>query len=408
MRDLMPKEAHPHASLVLLFHRLRRYAGHLAILLVLVGCEAPPVSALDAGSSLKTVPAALSVPVTAALAKHEDVPVKLEGLGTVQALNTVTIKPRVSGQIIDLPFAEGQEMQAGAIVAHIDPRPYAAALHQAVAAKAKDEAQLANARLQLIRFSSLAEKSFTPAQNVDNQRAQVATLEAAVDADDAAIESAQTQLDYATISSPIAGVAGIRMVDAGNVVSPSDPGIVVITQLQPITIIFTLPGDAVRYLPVGQPHASLPVATLARDHSTKLAEGTLTLVDNRIDPATGMVKLKATFENKDRALKPGQFVVASLHIETLLNVITLPSNAVQQDPNGSFVYIIQPDWSTEKRRVDVARTDGTLAIIADGIRAGEQVVLDGQYGLRPGAKVVVQPSDGNAATQMATTLLGLP
>jgi membrane fusion protein, multidrug efflux system len=191
-------------------------------------------------------------------------------------------------------------------------------------------------------------------------------------------------------------------------VSPSDPGIVVITQLQPITVIFTLPEDAVRSLPVGQPHASLPVLALGRDHSTKLAEGTLTLVDNRIDPATGMVKLKATFENKDRALKPGQFVVASLHIETLLNVITLPSNAVQQDPNGSFVYIIQPDWSTEKRRVDVARTDGTLAIIADGIRAGEQVVLDGQYGLRPGAKVVVQPSDGNAATQMATTLLGLP
>jgi membrane fusion protein, multidrug efflux system len=198
------------------------------------------------------------------------------------------------------------------------------------------------------------------------------------------------------------------MVDAGNIVSPSDPGIVVITQLQPITVIFTLPEDAVRQLPVGQPETSLPVLALARDRSSKIAAGTLTLVDNRIDPATGMVKLKATFDNKDRALKPGQFVVASLHLETLHNVIALPSNAVQQDPNGSFVYVIQPDQTAEKRRIDVARNDGTVAVIGSGINAGEQVVLDGQYGLKPGAKVVIQPTNGAPGNQLAAALPGLP
>jgi multidrug efflux system membrane fusion protein len=319
----------------------------------------------------------------------------------VQALNTVTIKPRIGGQIVDLPFVEGQQLRSGAVVAHIDPRPYAAALRQAKGVLAKDEAQLTNAEQDLTRATNLAQKGYATTQSLDSQKAQVAGLRAAIESDRAAVESAQIQLDYATVTSPIAGVPGVRMVDAGNVIAPSDPGIVVITQLEPITVVFTLPEDAIRTLPVGRPDRSVEVDALARDNSTVLARGTLALVDNRIDPATGMARLKAVFPNTDRALKPG------LRLETLTGAMTLPAAAVQSDQQGTYVYVIRPDAAVEQRRIRVERDVGGLVVVADGLAGDEEVVLDGQYRLKPGTKVAVQAAPQESA-DAAASLPGLP
>ena len=353
------------------------------------------------------VPQPAAVPVTAVTAVRRDIPVFLSGLGTVQALNTVTIKPRIAGQILDLPFVEGQQLQSGAIVAHIDPRTFAAALRQAKGVLAKDEAQLTNAEQDLTRATNLAQKGYATTQSLDSQKAQVAGLRAAIESDQAAVESAETQLDYATVTSPIAGVPGVRMVDAGNVITPSDPGIVVITQLQPITVVFTLPEDAIRTLPVGRPDRSVEVDALARDNSTVLARGTLALVDNRIDPATGMARLKAVFPNTDRALKPGQFVNARLRLETLTGAMTLPAAAVQSDQQGTYVYVIRPDAAVEQRRIRVERDVGGLVVVADGLAGDEEVVLDGQYRLKPGTKVAVQAAPQESA-DAAASLPGLP
>lgn len=348
------------------------------------------------------------VPVTAVTVTRRNVPIFLTGLGTVQAFNTVTVKPRVGGQIIDLPFVEGQELQQGAVVAHIDPRPYAAALRQAEGVTAKDEAQLANAELDLTRSTNLAQKGYATTQALDTQKALVAGFKAAIESDKAAVESAQTQFDYATVKSPIAGVPGLRMVDAGNVVAPSDPGIVVITQIEPITVVFTLPEDAIRPLPVGRPTETFAVDALARDNTTVLARGTLSLVDNRIDPTTGMARLKATFPNTDRALKPGQFVNARLKLETLTSAMTLPAMAAQTDQQGQYVYVIRRDGSVEKRRIHVARNTGDLVVVAGGLQADEEVVLDGQYGLKPGAKVAIQANAQNVDSRSGAALAGLP
>jgi multidrug efflux system membrane fusion protein len=339
---------------------------------------------------------------------RRSVPVFLTGLGTVQAFNTVTVKPRVGGQIIDLPFVEGQELRQGAVVAHIDPRPYAAALRQAEGVTAKDEAQLANAELDLTRSTNLAQKGYATTQALDTQKAQVAGFKAAIDSDKAAVESAQTQLDYATVKSPIAGVPGLRMVDAGNVIAPTDPGIVVITQIEPITVVFTLPEDAIRALPVGRPSETLAVDALARDNITVLAHGTLSLVDNRIDPTTGMARLKATFPNTNHALKPGQFVNARLTLETLTDAMTLPAMSVQTDQQGQYVYVIRRDGTVEQRRIHVARNAGSLVVVAGGLQADENVVLDGQYGLKPGTKVAVQTNAQSVDNRGAVALPGLP
>jgi multidrug efflux system membrane fusion protein len=347
-----------------------------------------------------------AVPVKAVAVTRRDVPIELDGLGTVQAFNTVTIKPRVGGQIVNLPFSEGQELAPGAVVAHIDPRLFEAALHQVQGTKAKDEAQLANAELDLGRASTLAQRGYATAQSLDTQKATVQALRAAIEADAAAVDSAQTQLDYATVSSPIGGVAGLRMVDAGNVIAPSDPGIVVVTQLQPIAVVFSLPEESIRNLAVGQPKALLPVLALARDNETTLARGTLSLVDNRIDPTTGMARLKAVFPNTDRALKPGQFVNARLEMERFRGVLTLPSAAIQRDSQGTYVFVIRLDATADQRRVQIERNAGNLAIVANGVREGEQVVLDGQYDLKPGVKVEVQSSTSDG--RIAAALPGLP
>jgi membrane fusion protein, multidrug efflux system len=383
-------------------------------LVVAIGAVAAPILIWATSKSTASLPTPTglrekpSIPVTAITVARHNVPVFLTGLGTVQAFNTVTVKPRVGGQIIDLPFVEGQELQQGAVVAHIDPRPYAAALRQAEGVTAKDETQLANAELDLTRSTNLAQRGYATTQALDTQKALVAGFKASIESDKAAVESAQTQLDYATIKAPIAGIPGLRMVDAGNVVAPSDPGIVVITQIEPITVVFTLPEDAIRTLPVGKPTQTFAVDALARDNTTVLAHGTLSLVDNRIDPTTGMARLKATFPNTDRALKPGQFVNARLKLETLTDAMTLPAMAVQTDQQGQYVYVIRGNGSVEQRRIQVARYTGGLVVVAGGLQADEHVVLDGQYGLKPGTKVAVQANAQSVDNRGAAALPGLP
>jgi multidrug efflux system membrane fusion protein len=358
--------------------------------------NAPPPNASQA--------AAPTVAVMHAI--RRDLPVDLEGLGTVQAFNTVTVKPRVGGRIDDLAFSEGQRVHPGTILAHIDPRPYAAALHQAQSAKQKDEAQLANNRLDLNRSSNLAQKGYAATQLLDTQRAAVASQEALVDADAAAIEAAQVQLDYATVTSPIDGVVGIRMVDAGNVIQPTDPGIVMVTQLEPITVIFTLPAAQVASLPVGRPDQPLPVTALGSDRTTALAEGHLELVDNRIDPTTGMVRLKAVFANRDHVLKPGQFVTARLRLETLRNVVALPQSAVQQDPQGTYVVLVDDRSRTHRRAVALGRMVAGQTVVMDGLSGDETVVLADQYGLKDGTVVQTRSSEGGP--EQVAALPGLP
>jgi multidrug efflux system membrane fusion protein len=329
------------------------------------------------------------VAVAAAAAARQDLPLWLTGIGTVQAFNTVTVKPRVSGQIVELRFVEGKAVRRGDVLAQIDPKPFAAQLHQAQAAKAKDEFQLANAKLDLGRFANLVAKGYASSQSVDTQKAQVAMLQAALEADQAAIDAAQIQLDYATVTSPIDGIPGIRIVDAGNVISPGDPGLVVITQVVPISVVFALPEDEIASLGVGQPTATMAVSVFSRDDRTKLADGTLALVDNQIDQGTGTVRLKATFPNNDHALKPGEFVNARLLVATLRNVVTIPADAVQIDERGPWVYGIGSDGAVAQRRIATGPTNDGVTVVESGLGPGERVVTDNQYSLRPGSNVAV-------------------
>ena len=345
-----------------------------------IGAPAPSISAAILG-------------VKAAQAKTQNVPIYVTGLGTVQPFNSVTVKPRVSGQISDIVFTEVQLVHAGDELAHIDPRPFLSPLHQAEANLAKDQAQLNNTNADLQRITSLAQKGFATGQSPDTQKFQVAGLQATILADQAAIETARTQFDFATITSPISGIAGIRMIDAGNMITPSDPGLVVINQLEPISVIFTVPSEAISHWAVGRPTSIVPVTARSPDNVRMLGTGDLSLVDNHIDPTTATIKLKATFPNNDHVLKPGQFVNASIQSLLLSDVITVPSSAVQQSTNGSYVYLVQPDMTLAQRPVTVARVAGDTTIIASGLSAGETVVTDGQYSLKPGLKVSILPND---------------
>ena len=340
-------------------------------------------------------PVAPSVPVAAALAERRDFPIFLTGLGAVQAYNIVTVKARVDGHLEKVAFVEGQTVSEGEVLAQIDPRPFQALLAQARATKMRDEAQLANARLDLERTKTLIVREFATRQTADTQRAQVAQLEATVQGDQAAIENAEVQLGYTTIVSPIAGRTGIRLIDKGNIVRATDTNnaLVVITQVQPISVIFTLPqdvlGDVVREMSRGP----LKVFAQNRDGATQLGEGILALVDNQVDAATGTIRLKATFENADNALWPGQFVNVRLLLRTRTEVVTVPAQAVQQGPNGAFAYVIKPDQSVEQRTVKVGYTREGSSLIEEGLKPSDQVVVEGQYKLRAGARVQVGRSD---------------
>jgi len=337
------------------------------------------------------------VAVVAAAAEQRDVPIFLSGLGTVQAYNTVTVKPRVDGSLDKIAFVEGQDVKQGDLIAQIDPRPLQAQLDQAIAHQASDQAQLANAKLDLARFTNLATREFATRQSVDTQKAQVAQLEAALQGDQAAIDNARVQLGYTTITAPLSGRTGIRLVDQGNIVHASDTtGIVVITQLEPISLIFTLPQDNLPAISQAMAKGKPKVAAFASDEKTALGEGTLALIDNQIDQTTGTVRLKATFPNADHALWPGQFVNARLYLETRQGV-TVPAPAVQRSAQGTFVYVIRPDSTVEARPVVVAQNRDGIALLDHGIAAGEKIVVDGQYKLRPGIRVAINGAAKPAA-----------
>ena len=332
--------------------------------------------------------AAAAVPVAIATAQQRDVPIYLTGLGTVQAFNTVTIRTQVDGQLVRVAFIEGQEVKTGDLLAQIDPRTYQAALDQATARKAQDEANLNNAKLGLQRYSALASQDFASRQQLETQRALVAQIEAQIQGDQAAIVSAQTQLGYTTITSPLDGRTGMRLVDQGNIVHTTDAsGLVVITRLHPISVIFTLPEG--RLTTIQSAMASGPVRLFAvnREGDRPPAEGTLAVLDDEIDQTTGTLRFKGTFPNHDDALWPGLFVDIRLLASTARNAVTVPSTALQRGPDGYYAYIVKPDDAVEMRPLKVGNIGGGLAIIEAGVAAGEQIVTAGQYRLEPGARV---------------------
>jgi multidrug efflux system membrane fusion protein len=331
-----------------------------------------------------------AIPVSVATAERRNVPIYLTGLGTVQAFNTVTVKTRVDGELVNVAFTEGQDVKAGDLLAQIDLRPFRAAYDQVVAKKVQEKANLANAKVDLQRFSDLATRSFAPKQQVDTQRALVAQLKAQIRGDQAAIDSAQTQLDYTTIKSPLTGRTGIRLVDQGNIVHATDAtGLVVVTQLQPISVIFTLPESELASVQSALASGPVRILAVSREDHRQLAEGRLAVLDNQIAQTTGTMRLKGTFPNTDGALWPGEFLDIRLLARTEPNVVTVPSGALQRGPNGYYSYVVKPDSTVETRPLKIGQVSDGIAIVDDGMAAGEKVVTAGQYRLQPGARVEV-------------------
>jgi membrane fusion protein, multidrug efflux system len=333
-------------------------------------------------------PTAPAVPITEGRAETRDVPIWLSGIGSVQALNAVTVKVRVDGQLDRVAFTEGQDVHKGDLLAQIDPRPFRAQLKQAQANKAKDEAQLANTRLDLERSMRLEAKGVATKQTLDTQRSQVAALEATLEADQAAIEMAQLQLEFSTITAPLDGRAGLRLVDPGTVVHASDAnGLVTITQMQPIAVLFTASQDELSDVLAAMGRGDPAVVAYTRDGDRQLASGKLVFVDSQVDQTTGHVKLKALFDNADRALWPGEFVDTRVQVATVKAATAVPARAIERGQSGTYVYRIKPDETVEVRPVTVRHLVEGIAIIADGLAPGDRIVLDGQYRLQPGARV---------------------
>jgi membrane fusion protein, multidrug efflux system len=338
------------------------------------------------------------VPVTAGVVTAQNVPVYLQGIGTVQAYNMVTVKTRVDGQIVQVNFKEGQEVKQGDPLFQIDPRPYQAALEQSQAAKQKDEAQLVGAKLDLDRYAKLLGTGYQTRQSYDEQTALVGQVEGAIKGDQAAIDNAQLNLGYSDIRSPIDGRTGARLVDKGNLVHASDnTALVTITEVKPIFVSFTLPQDTLDEIRQQQQQAPLAVRAYSSDGSKQLSEGKLTLIDNSIDQATGTIHLKARFDNLDERLWPGEFVSLRVILKTRPNVATVPAQTVQEGPDGNYAYIINPDNTVDRRAVEVAAIQDGIAVITKGLKAGERVVVDGQYRLTQGARVKILPPRSSGA-----------
>jgi multidrug efflux system membrane fusion protein len=328
------------------------------------------------------------IAVDTAAVTHADVPIYLQGLGTVQAFYTVTVTARVDGELTKVAFTEGQTVRKGDLLAQIDPRPIQAALDQAVATKTKDAAQLANAKRDLERYTLLQPEDLASKQTVDTQRATVDQLAAQIKIDEAVIDNARTQLDYTRITSPIDGRTGIRLIDPGNIVHAADiTGIVVVTQVQPISVIFTLPEEALGAVGRALAAGTVKVTTVTRDGAEVLDEGTLTLVDNQIDQSTGSIKLKATFDNARNTLWPGQYVNARVLVRTERNALTIPDAAVQLGPDGPFTYVVKSDSTVEVRPLKIGDASDGMTIVTRGLALGEHVVTSNQYRLQPGALV---------------------
>src|SRR5689334_14367626 len=341
------------------------------------------------GPAAKALPPPL-VPVLAGTAETRSVPVYVEGLGSVQAFNTVTVKARVDGQITNVFFREGQDVKAGDSLFQIDPRPFQSALQQAEAAKEKDEAQLQSAQLDLDRTTRLLAQNFQTRQTYDQQKAAVAQLQASLKADQAQIDNAQLNLDYSLVKSPIDGRTGQRLVDVGNLVQTAQSSALVnITQLRPIFVSFTVPSVRLDDIRKSQANAPLKVIAYAQDDKTELAQGELTLTDNQVDVATGTIRLKAQFDNAGEPLWPGEFVSARIVLATRDNAVTVPEQAVMRGPKGAYVYVLADDDTARRRDVEIAATQEGIAVVSKGLKPGERIVTEGQYRLTDGAKAKV-------------------
>jgi membrane fusion protein, multidrug efflux system len=362
----------------------RALLGGLALALLVIAWRTLIYKPADAAT--RTSPPAIAVDTAAA--NHTDVPIYLQGLGTVQAFYTVTVTARVDGELQKIGFTEGQEVHKGDLLAQIDPRPNQAAYEQAVATKAKDAAMMENAKRDVDRYALLQPQELASKQTVDTARALLDQLKAQVQVDQALIDNARTQLDYTRITSPINGRTGIRLVDPGNIVhAASTTGIVVVTQVQPISVIFTLPEEDLSAVGAALAVGPVKVTTLSRDGKTELDQGTLTLIDNEIDQTTGTAKLKATFANTRNTLWPGQYVNARVLVRTERNALTLPTSAVQLGPNGPFTYVIKSDSTVEVRPLTLGDESDGMTVIKGGIALNERVVTSNQYRLQSGVHV---------------------
>jgi membrane fusion protein, multidrug efflux system len=333
-----------------------------------------------------------AIPVTVAQVKTADFPVYLHGLGTVQPYVTVTVRSRVDGEVTKVAFKQGQMVNEGDVLVQIDPRPYQAALDQALAKKAQDEANLKNARIDLQRYSALAKEDSIARQQLDTQQATVDQLIAQIKGDQAAIDNFQTQLSYTTIRSPLTGKVGFRLVDPGNIVHAADTtGIVTIVKLQPISVVFTAPEESVPAINKALAAGTVPVTALSSDGLTMLSEGRLALINNAVDQASGTIQMKATFANTDDVLWPGLSVSTRLLIDTLKQVVVVPEDAVQRGPNGLYAFVVGNENKVEMRNVKVGQEGSGQSVILQGLSPGEKVVIAGQYRLQQGA--LVQPTD---------------
>ena len=356
------------------------------------------------GSTQAAQAAPPSVPVIVTEAAQQDVPIYYDALGTVSALNTVAIRAQVNGQIVSVDFRQGQDVRKGDVLARIDPAPFQAAFDQAVAKKSEDEAQLIDVEKDLARFKTLVLRNAETQQDVDTQQAKVDTLKATIDADQAAIEAARTQLNYATITAPIDGVVGFRQVDIGNIIRTNDVNpLTVLTQIEPCTVIFTLPQSDLGPVREAMLHGTVSVLAFDQENKEQLAEGKLLLINNQIDQTTSTIQLKAEFPNEDKRLWPGAFVHIHILITTRKNAVTVPAVALQRGPDGFYVWVIKSDNTAEQRPIEAQTVSEDLAIATKGLNAGERVVVDGQSRLDVGTHVAIRtPSaSSNAAARQA-------
>jgi membrane fusion protein, multidrug efflux system len=370
---------------------MRRMPIMLAVLLIVVLAGGAGFALMrELASKNSAAPASPRVPIVAGTVAQHDVPIYLTGVGTVVAYNTVVVRSQIQGQLVSINFKEGQKVHAGDLLAQIDPRPYQAQIEQLTANRDRDQAQLTNALANLDRYTSLAKTGDATPQLLDTQKAQVSQLQNAVKSDQALIDAANVQLSYTRLTSPIDGIVGIRQIDIGNIIHPTDPnGLVVATQVEPISVIFTLPETNLPDIQQQQAQTNAPLTVLAysQDGKIQLDQGKLTLVNNEILQTTGSIQLKAEFPNTAHRLWPGELISVRLLLDTRHDGLTVAASVVQEGPQGSYAYVINADGSVAIRAVKVAQVSNGQALIDSGLQANEQVVVDGQYKLQPGTHV---------------------